>query len=60
MLLIQALKANSEWSQAYKMGILAEIVNGLKFILRFIWWTLRIYLFGHLDQWYEWSSWSEN
>ena len=29
MLLIQAFKANSECSQAYKMGILAKIVNGL-------------------------------
>ena len=22
--------------------------------------TLRVYLFGHLDQWYEWSNWCEN
>ena len=36
MLLIQASEANSEPSQAYKMKILAKIVNGLKLILKFI------------------------
>ena len=65
MLLIQASEANSEPSQTYKMGILAKIVNGLKLILKLIWWgayarTLSFYLFGHLDQWYEISNWSEN
>ena len=34
MLLILAPEANSEPSQAYKMGILAKIVNGLKLILK--------------------------
>ena len=42
------------------MRILGKIVNDLKFILRLIWWTLRVYLFGHLDQWYEWSNWSQH
>ena len=72
MLLIQASEANSEASQVYKKGILAKIVNGLKLILKLIWWggrqrgrgaytsTLRFYLFGHLDQWSELSNWSEN
>ena len=60
MMLIQVSKANSEPVQAYKMRILAKIVDGLKFILKLIWWTLKVYLFGHLDQWYEWSNWSEN
>ena len=59
MLLIQKSKVNSEPGQAYKIGFLAKTVNGLKF-LRLIWWTLRVYLFEHLDQWYEWSNWSEN
>ena len=49
MLLIEASKVNSEPGQVYKMGFLAEVVNGLKFNLR----TLRFYLFGHLDQRYE-------
>ena len=48
MLLMQVPKGNSEPRQAYKMRILVEIVNGLKFILRII--TLMVYLFGHLDQ----------
>ena len=60
MLLVQVSKGISEPGQAYRMGILAKIVNGVKFILRLIWWTLRVYLFGHLDQWYEWSNWSEH
>ena len=65
MLLIQASGANSEPCQAYKFGILSKIVNGLKLILKPILWgaytkTLRFYLFGRLDQWYEWSNWSEN
>ena len=33
MLLIQASEANSKPSQAYKMGILAKIVNGLKLMM---------------------------
>ena len=49
MLLVQASKDISQPGQAYKMGILEKIVNGLKFILRLTWWALRIYLFGHLD-----------
>ena len=36
MLLIQASKANSECSKAYKMGILVKIVNGFKFY----WWFI--------------------
>ena len=48
MLLIQASKANSEPGQTYKIRILAKFVNGLKFILRLIWWTLRVYC---LDTW---------
>ena len=60
MLLVQASKDISQPGQAYKMGILEKIVNGLIFILRLIWWTLRAYLFGHLDQWYEWSNWSQH
>ena len=36
MLLIQVPQVNSEPCQAYKMGFLANIVNGLKFILRLI------------------------
>ena len=66
MLLIQASETNSEPSQVYKMGILAKIDNGFKLILKLIWWggrgntrTLRVCLFKHLDQWYEWSNWSE-
>ena len=47
MLLIQASKANLEPGQAYKMRILAKIVNGLKFILRLIWLSLRVYLSKH-------------
>ena len=43
MLLIQASKANSEPGQVYKIRVLAKIVNGLKFILRLIWWKLRVY-----------------
>ena len=60
MLLVQASKDISQPGQAYKMGILEKMVDGLKFILRLIWWTLRVYLFGHLDQWYEWSNWSQH
>ena len=48
MLLIQASKANSEPGQTYKIRILAKFVNGLKFILRLVWWTLRVYC---LDTW---------
>ena len=51
MLLIQAPKGSSEPGQAYKMRIFVKIVNGLKFILRIIWWTLMVYLSGHLDTW---------
>ena len=50
MLLVQASKDISQPDQAYKMEILEKTVNGLKFILRLIWWILRVYLFGHLDQ----------
>ena len=60
MLLMQAPKGNSEPGQAYKMRILVKIVNGLKFMLRILCWTLMVYLSGHLDQWYEWSNWSEH
>ena len=62
MLLVQAPKGilQSGPSQAYKMRILEKIVNDLKFILRLIWSTLRVYLSGHLDQWYEWSNWSQH
>ena len=60
MLLVQTSKEISEPGQAYKMGIFTKIVNGLKFILRFLWWTLRVYLVGHLYQWYEWSNLSEH
>ena len=60
MLLVQASKDISQPGQAYKMGILEKMVDGLKFILRLIWWTLRVYLFGHLDQWYEWSNRSQH
>ena len=60
MLLVQALKDISQPGWAYKMKILAKIVNGLKFSLKLIWSTLSIYLFGQLDQWYEWSNWSEH
>ena len=38
-------KTNSGPGEAYKMDNLAKIVNGLKFILRHIWWALRVYLF---------------
>ena len=48
MLLVRTSKGISQPGQAYKMGILEKIVNGLKFILRLIWWTLRVYLSGHL------------
>ena len=48
MLLIQASKANSEPGQTYKIRILAKFVNGLKFILRLVWRTLRVYC---LDTW---------
>ena len=37
MLLIQTSEAKLEPSQAYEMGILAKVVNGLKFILKFKW-----------------------
>ena len=36
MLLIQTPKGNSELSQTHKMQILAKIVNGFKFMLRFM------------------------
>ena len=39
MLLVQSSRCIPQPGQAYKMGILEKIVNGLKFILRFIWWT---------------------
>ena len=32
------------------MGILEKIVDGLKVILRLIWWALRVYLSGHLTR----------
>ena len=48
MLVIQVSKANSEPGQAYKIGFLAKIVNGLKFILRLTWWTLIVCC---LDTW---------
>ena len=48
MLLVQASKDISEPGQAYKMGILEKIVNGLEFIVGLIWWTLRVSLFGQL------------
>ena len=38
MLLVQLSRRISQPGQAYKMGILEKIVNGLKFILRLIWW----------------------
>ena len=60
MLQMQAQKGNSELGQAYKVRILVKIVSGLTFILRIIWWTLMVYLSGYLDQWYEWSNWSEH
>ena len=60
MQLVQASKDISQTGQAYKIGILEKIVNSLKFILRHTWWTLRVYLTGHLDQWYEWSNWSQH
>ena len=60
MLLVQASKDISQPGQVYKTGILEKIVNGLTFILRLMCWTLRVYLFGHLDQWYEWSNWSQH
>ena len=60
MLLVQASKDISQPGQAYKMEILEKIVNGLKFILRLIWWTLKVYLFGYLHQSYEWSNWSQH
>ena len=60
MLLVQASKDISQPGQAYKMEILEKIVNGLKFILRLLRGILRVYLFGHLDQWYEWPNWSQN
>ena len=59
MLLVQASKDISQPGQAYKMRILEEIVNCLSFIIRLILWSLRPYLFGHLDQWYEWFNWSQ-
>ena len=37
MLLVQASKDIAQPGQAYKMGILEKIVNGLKFILRLVW-----------------------
>ena len=60
MLLVQASKDISQPGQAYKMRILEEIVNCLSFIARLILWSLGPYLFGHLDQWYEWSNWSQH
>ena len=60
MLLVQASKDISQPGQAYKMRILEEIVNRLNFIIILIWWSLRPYLFGHFDQWYEWSNWSQH
>ena len=42
MLLVQALKDISQPGWAYKMKILAKIVNGLKFSLKLIWSTLSI------------------
>ena len=60
MLLVQASNDISQPGQAYKMGILEKMVNGLKFILRLIWWALRVYLFEHLDQWYEWFNWFQH
>ena len=35
---MQVSEANSEPSQAYQMEILKKIVNGLKLILKLIWW----------------------
>ena len=43
MLLVQLSRRISQPGQAYKMGILEKIVNGLKFILRLIWWIWRVY-----------------
>ena len=60
MLLVQASKDILQPGQAKKMGILEKIVNGLKFILGLIWWTWRVYLFGHLDQLYEWSNYTQH
>ena len=59
MLLVQASKDIAQPGQAYKMEILEKIVNGLKFILRLVWWALKVCLFVHLDQWYEWPNWSQ-
>ena len=43
MLLVQLSRRISQPGQAYKMGILEKIVNGLKFILRLILWIWRVY-----------------
>ena len=42
-----------------------KIFNGLKLILKLVWWgaysrTLRVYLFEHVDQWFKRSNWFEN
>ena len=58
MLLVQVSKDIFEPGQVFKMKVLAKIVNGLRFFLRLILWTLKVYLFGHMVQWYEWSNWS--
>ena len=44
MLLVHTSKDISQPDQACRMGILEKIVNGLKFILRLIWWTFVSYL----------------
>ena len=36
-MLVQASKDISQPGQAYKMGILKKIINGLKFFLRLVW-----------------------
>ena len=46
MLLVQASKDISQPGRPYKMGILEKIVNGLKFILWLIWWTLFVWTLG--------------
>ena len=58
MLLVQVSKDIFEPGQVFKMKVLAKIVNGLRFFLRLILWTLKVYLFGPMNQWYEWSNWS--
>ena len=43
-----------------KISVLGLFSSSVKVYLKAHIMELRVYLFRHLDQWYDWSSWSEN